>query len=57
MLTIGTYTCLMISRNNDPCSTRNDIPLDFLFVLCTVSEEIIIVLCKIKMKNEVFTEY
>ena len=47
----------MISRNNDPCSTRNDSPLDFLFVLCTVSEEIIIVLCKIKMKNEVFTEY
>ena len=29
------------SRNNDPCSTRNESPLDFLFVLCTVSEEII----------------
>ena len=34
MLIIGTYTCVIISRNNDPCSTRNGSPLDFLFVLC-----------------------
>ena len=45
-----------ISRNNDPGSTRNGNPLDFLFVLSTVSEETIIVLCKIKIKNEVLTE-
>ena len=57
MLILGTYTCVIISRNNDPSSTRNGSPLDFLFVLCTVSEETIIVLCKIKMKNGVFTEY
>ena len=56
MLIIGTYTCVIISRNDDPCSTRNESPLDFLFVLCTVSEENI-VLCKIKKKNEVFAEY
>ena len=42
-----------ISRNNDPDSTRNGNPL---FFLSTVSEETIIVLCKIKMKNEVLTE-
>ena len=56
MLIIGTYTCVIISRNDHPCSTRNESPLDFLFVLCTVSEENI-VLCKIKKKNEVFAEY
>ena len=39
MLIIGTYTCVIISRNDDPCSTRNESPIDFLFVLCTVSEE------------------
>ena len=53
----GTYTCVIISRNNDLCSTRNESPLDVLFVLCTVLEETIIGLCKIKMKNELFTEY
>ena len=53
----GTYTCVIISRNNDPCSTRNESPLDVLFVQCTVLEETIIGLCKIKMKNELFTEY
>ena len=47
---------VIISRNNDPYSTRNGSPLDFLFVLCTVSEETIIVLSKIKIKNEVLTE-
>ena len=57
MVIIGTYTCVIISRNTDPCSIRNESPLDILFVLCTVSEETIIVLCKIKMKNEVFAEY
>ena len=44
---------VIISRNNDPYSTRNGSPLDFLFVLCTVY---IIVLSKIKIKNEVLTE-
>ena len=34
MLIIGTYTCVIISRNNDPCSTRNESLLDFLFILC-----------------------
>ena len=57
MVIIGTYTCVIISGNTDPCSIRNESPLDILFVLCTVSEETIIVLCKIKMKNEVFAEY
>ena len=57
MLIIGTYTCVIISRNDHACSTRNESPLDFLFVLGTVSEETIIVLCKIKMKYEVFAEY
>ena len=57
MLIIATSTCVIISRNDDPWSTRNESPLDFLFVLCTVSVETIIVLCKIKMKNEVFAEY
>ena len=57
MLIIATSPCVIISRNDDPCSTRNESPLDFLFVLCTVSVETIIVLCKIKMKNEVFAEY
>ena len=47
---------VIISCNNDPYSTRNGSPLDFLFVLSTVSEETIIVLCKIKIKNEVLTE-
>ena len=56
MLIIGTYTCVIISRNDDPCSTRNESPIDFLFVLCTVSEETIIVLCEIQIKNEVFDE-
>ena len=56
MLIIGTSTCVIISRNDDPCSTSNESPLDFLFLLCTVSEETIIVLCKIKMKNEIFAE-
>ena len=53
----GTSTCVIISRNNDPGSTRNESPLDVLVVLRTVSEETIIGLCKIKMKNELFTEY
>ena len=49
---------MIISCNNDLCSTRNGSPLDFLFVLCTViSEEIIIDLSKIEIKNEVFTKY
>ena len=48
---------VIISRNNDPYSTRNGSPLDFLFVLSTVSEETIIVLCKIKIENEALTKY
>ena len=51
MLIKGTYKCVIISRNNDPCNTRNESPLDFLYVLCTDSEEIIIGLCNVKMKN------
>ena len=46
----GTYTCVIISRNNDPCSTRNESLLDFLFVLCTVSEETIIGYAKLKLR-------
>ena len=57
MLIIATSTCVIISRNDDPCSTRNESPFDFLYVLCTVSVETIIVLCKIKMKNKVVAEY
>ena len=66
MLIIGTYICEIISRSNDSNSTRNGSPLDFLFVLYTVSEETnvvkqyykkLIVLSKIKQKNEVFAEY
>ena len=53
----GTSTCVIISGNSDPGSTRNESPLDVLVVLHTVSEETIIGLCKIKMKNELFTEY
>ena len=56
MLIIGTYAWLIISRNDDPCSTRDESYLDFLFVLCTVSEENI-VSCKIQNKNEVSAEY
>ena len=56
MLIRGTYTWVIISHNDDLCSTRNESSLDFLFVLCTVSQETIIVLCEIQMKNEVFAE-
>ena len=48
---------MIISCNNHLCSTRNESPLDFLFVLRTVSEQTITELCKIEIKNEVFTEY
>ena len=48
---------MIISCNNHLCSTRNGSPLDFLFVLYTVSGETIKELRKIEIKNEVFTEY
>ena len=47
---------MIISCNNHLCSTRNGSPIDFLFVLCTVSEETITELWKIEIKNEAFTE-